>query len=235
MHLLTEPTTAASGLAIVVAAGLLHASFQLSSSVMTLLSGHALGRKKAHSRLLRLTASYIAGNAIMINLLLLAAAYVITGFDLPVSGLWAAVCGVGVGTAIGVFLLYYRANNTSWLPSTAQDYLFERTKKTKRSFEAFGLGMLTTLAEAPFLLAGLAFTAMILRGEPTVERMLMASTYVLLAILPLLILFVAIGSGTKISRLERWRDENQRFLQVASGSGLLVISLYAFFLFVYGS
>lgn len=44
---------------------LLMPSFQLSVSVLTLLSGHALGRKTAHARLLRLTGGFIIGAGVM--------------------------------------------------------------------------------------------------------------------------------------------------------------------------
>ena len=56
--------------AIILLAALTHASFQLSVSVLTLLSGHALGRKTAHMRLLRLTGGFILGAGVMTVLLI---------------------------------------------------------------------------------------------------------------------------------------------------------------------
>ena len=54
-----------TSLAIVGFAALIHASFQLSVSVLTLLSGHAIGAKKSHARLVRLTTSYTTGAGVM--------------------------------------------------------------------------------------------------------------------------------------------------------------------------
>ena len=54
-----------TSLSIVAFAALIHASFQLSVSVLTLLSGHAIGSKKSNARILHLTSSYTIGVAVM--------------------------------------------------------------------------------------------------------------------------------------------------------------------------
>ena len=66
---MSDFTTIAS-LAIILLAAIVHASFQLSISVLTLLSGHALGSSTAHHRLVRLSSGYIAGVGVMTVLLL---------------------------------------------------------------------------------------------------------------------------------------------------------------------
>ena len=58
-----------NSLAIIAFAALIHASFQLSVSMFTLLSGHAIGAKTAQRKLLRLTWSYLIGAAVMTMLL----------------------------------------------------------------------------------------------------------------------------------------------------------------------
>lgn len=55
----------ASSLAIVTLAALIHASFQVSVSVLTLLSGHSIGAKHSQARVLRLTFGYVVGVAVM--------------------------------------------------------------------------------------------------------------------------------------------------------------------------
>ena len=83
-----------SSFAIIVFAALIHASFQLSVSMLTLLSGHAIGAKTAHSKLLRLTNMFSLGVALMTMLVLSFIALVtqlIFGDIIPPIA-WAASC-----------------------------------------------------------------------------------------------------------------------------------------------
>ena len=57
-------------LGIVALAALIHASFQLGVSMLTLLSGHSLSRKRSQFRIFRLTTSFVAGVATMSLLIL---------------------------------------------------------------------------------------------------------------------------------------------------------------------
>lgn len=59
-----------SSLAIVALAALIHASFQLSLSVLTLLSGHAIGTKRSQAKVLRLSWGFIIGVGVMTLLVL---------------------------------------------------------------------------------------------------------------------------------------------------------------------
>ena len=64
-----------SSLAIIVFAALIHASFQLSISVLTLLSGHAIGKKTAYKRVLRRMGGFTAGVLLLTCLILSAVSY----------------------------------------------------------------------------------------------------------------------------------------------------------------
>jgi hypothetical protein len=44
----------------------------------------------------------------------------------------------------------------------------------------------------------------------------------------LLIVNGLIGSGHKISSIQKWRENNKRFLQFAAGSGLLILGCYLY-------
>ncbi len=234
MHTLTDPVTAASALALLLACALLHASFQLSASVMTLLSGHALGKKRSHARLLKLCGGYVLGNITSVGLLLLSATYIISALIVNTSALlWAGLALLGVVTGLVVLSSYYRNSTSSrlWIPLSAADYLYERSKRTKRSFEAFTLGLATGITELPFLAAPLLLTAMILRGNPDSTQLIAAIFYVLLACSPLLLLLALLGGGKKVSALEQWRQNNRLFLQIISGVGIIVISIYGYVTF----
>ena len=66
-----------SSFAIITFAAIIHASFQLSVSVLTMLSGHSLGRKTAHRKVLRLMGSFINGSIVATALLLASLSYLL--------------------------------------------------------------------------------------------------------------------------------------------------------------
>lgn len=232
MYPLTDPNSTLAAAAILVAAALLHATFQLSVSVMTLMSGHALGRKHSHLRLLNLCLSYIAGNLLMTVLLVLGALYILSALFLPLIMTWLALAVIGIFTGMAVLFVYYRPGKSQlWIPHAAAEYLYERSKKTKNSAEAFGLGLMTGMAELPFIATPLLLAAMVLRGNPDLTRLGAALGYALVASLPLLILLTLIGNGTKVSHIERWRENNRRFMNITSGLGLVILSTYVVVLY----
>ena len=67
--------------AIIALAALIHASFQLSVSMLTLLSGHALGAKARHSKVMNLAGGFSLGGITMTALLISAFTYGIYVFN----------------------------------------------------------------------------------------------------------------------------------------------------------
>lgn len=218
--------------AIILLAGLIHASFQLSISVLTLLSGHALGRKSAHSRLMRLTNTFMLGAGIM-TVMLLSTLSLVLSILLPDStpaSLWALICGAVVGVGISVWLFYYRSEKGTglWIPRSFAEYLHDRTKATRVSAESFGLGMVSVVAELLFIFAPLLVSALLLvRLEPD-QQLLGVVGYSLVSLAPLFIVGMLIGSGKKLSHIQRWRESNKRFLQFSAGSGLLILGAFVY-------
>src|SRR5664279_4822939 len=99
-----------TSLAIIAFAALIHASFQLSVSVLTLLSAHTIGAKHSQSKLLHLTTSFLFGAGLMTVLLLSFISLSllnIFGSDTP-QIVWAIACGMLGGVAISIWLFYYR-------------------------------------------------------------------------------------------------------------------------------
>lgn len=221
-----------SSLAIVVFAALIHASFQTSVSVLTLLSGHALGTKTAHLRLLRLTGSFIIGAGFFSLLLLSTLALVLAtifpdGTPLIV---WAISAGIAAGVGVSVWLFYYRRQHGTvlWLPRNVADYLSSRAKSTKQPAEAFALGMMSVVSEVVFLLAPLLITALVLiRLEPAMQ-LVGIGIYTVLSLTPLFVVYVLLGGGHSVARIQRWREANKRFMQFAAGSGLLILGIYVY-------
>lgn len=218
--------------AIIAFAGLIHASFQLSVSVLTLLSSHTIGTKASHAKLLRLTGGFLLGATVMTVLLLSFLALVVLQLfdgEIPLL-IWAVASGLLLGLGVAVWAFYYRKEQGTslWLPRGLARYLSERTKATKQAAEAFGLGLSSVIAELIFIFAPLLITALVIsRLEPS-WQLIGIFTYAAFSLLSLLIVTVLIGGGHKLSRIQKWREANKRFLQFAAGSGLLVLGFYVY-------
>lgn len=220
-------------LIIVAFAGLLHATFQLSISVLTLLSGHSLGKKTANNRLISLSTSYVFGVALMTILLMASTILIANNLFGPVAPilLWAIICGGTVGLGVTAGLFYYKRNTpgtTLWLPRPVAGYLHERTKATKNGAEAFGLGLMTALGELLFTIAPIVISALLIAELSPYWQLLAIIIYASISLLPLVIFWMLIGSGHKISELQKWREKNKWFMQFASGAGLIILGVFLF-------
>lgn len=224
-----------SSFAIIIFAGLIHASFQLSVSMLTLLSGHSLGRKTAHRRVMTLLNHFITGVFVLTTTLVATLAYylslVIQG-SLATEQLFAAVItGVLVSVGIATLIFYYRkGNGTSlWIPRDLAHFLTKRTKTTKSGAEAFSLGMASVVSELVFIVAPMFAAALAIVTLPSPWLQLVGVvTYTIVSLLSLLIVFTLVGGGHRISKLQAWREKSKHFLQFASGCSLLILAGYVF-------
>ncbi len=218
--------------AIVLLAAAVHASFQLSVSVLTLLSGHALGRKTARRRLMNLVGGFILGSAAMTILIVSFAAYAFGALLPPVTPLilWATSTGLAVGVGLSVWLFYYRrGEGTSlWIPRGFARYLDNRSRATKNVAESFGLGLTSVAAELLFIIASIVITALTLIRLTPEWQLVGVLLYGGVSLLPLLIVGLLIGAGHKLSRIQKWRETNKRFLQFIAGGGLIVLGAYIY-------
>jgi hypothetical protein len=221
-----------SSLAIISLAALVHASFQLSVSVLTLLSGHSIGAKHSQARLMRLTTGFVIGAAVMTILLLAFVSLMLILFygDTPPQIVWAASSGLLVGVAVSIWLFYYRHDKgtTLWVPKSFAAYLSDRTKSTKRSAEAFGLGLSSVLGELLFIIAPLLISALVLIQLSSFWQLIGIVIYTVISLLSLLIVWVLVGSGHSLGKIQKWRESNKYFLQFVSGAGLIVLVLFVY-------
>jgi hypothetical protein len=107
-------------------------------------------------------------------------------------------------------------------------YLSDRTKATKQTGEAFGLGVSSVVAELLFIFAPILVSALVLVKLDPVGQLAGIALYTALSLFPLLIVNGLIGSGHKISQIQRWREENKSFLQFVAGGGLVVLGFYLY-------
>lgn len=222
-----------TSLAIIALAGLIHASFQLSVSVLTLFSGHAIGAKTSHAKVVRLINSFSSGAAVMTLLLLSFVAFVAqTTFRTTTPNLaWAVACGMLMGLGVAIWAFYYRRadNGTSlWLPRGMARYLTSRSKQTRTSAEAFGLGLSSVAAELLFIIGPVFIAALALLHLRPEWQLVGLALYTILSMTSLATVTTLVGSGHKLSAVQRWRETNKRFLQFAAGSAMIVLGFYVY-------
>ena len=222
-----------TSLAIVAFAALIHASFQLSVGVLSLLSGHALSAKKSRARILRLTTSYTIGAGVMTLLILSFVSLIFLhafGSVVPLL-VWALVCGLVLGIGIAVWLFYYRRDSKGaelWIPRSFARHLHDRSKATHYGAEAFSLGLTSVVAEIIFIIPSLSISALVLLELPGSWQLVGIAIYMLVSLLGLLIAWALIGSGHSLARIQKWRVDNKRFLQFSAGGALIVLGFFVY-------
>lgn len=222
-----------SSLAVLALAALIHASFQLSIGVLTLMSGHAIGARRSKAKLFRLSAGYTLGAGVMtlllLSLIVLVFIHLFNG-GVPLSA-WAVTSGLALGIGIAVWLFYYRHRRKGtelWIPRAFAHHLTERSKATKQSVEAFSLGLVTVLAEILFILPSLAIAALVILHLPVQWHLAAVALYTAISIAGLGIVWALIGSGHSISKIQKWRAANKTFLQFAAGSALIILGFFVY-------
>lgn len=214
--------------AIILLTAAIHASFGLSVSMLTMMSGHALGKRTAARRVLRLSSAFGLGAMVMVALVVSSLALMIGNFmpDHTPLVVWSAVCGLMLGLGVAVWAFYYRHRQRGtilWLPRSFAGYLSSRSRATKDPAEAFGLGLSSVAAELLFTLPLMLLAAMLLIRLETPLQIAGLIVYSLTAGLPLLIITMLVGAGHSWSKVQRWREQNKRFLQFAAGSALIIL------------
>jgi len=228
-----------NSIAIISLAALIHASFQLSVSVLTLLSGHSIGAKHSQAKLMRLTTSFVFGAGVMTVLLLSFISLVLLnvfGGNTP-QIMWAAGCGLLIGVAVSVWLFYYRREKgtTLWIPRAVTGYLNKRTKSTTLSAEAFGLGLTSVIGELLFIIAPMLIAALVLIHLSPTWQLIGIAIYTVISLLSLLVVWVLIGSGHSLGKIQKWRESNKYFLQFIAGAGLIVLAFFVYVIEILGS
>jgi hypothetical protein len=218
---------------IITLAALIHASFQLSVSMVTLLSGHALGRKERASRSLRLVGSFLLGTIVMTMLAVSFIAFTASQLFQPTVSpiIWSVVAGLSIGLGVAVWAFYYRRERSGtslWLPRSIARFLAERTRATRYSAESFSLGIVSVIAEGVFVIGPASAAALAIIHLPAPLQLAGVVLYTTIASLGMLIVTVLIGSGKPLSRIQQWRESNRRFLQFAAGSALVVLGFFIY-------
>ena len=224
-----------SSLAIIIFAALIHASFQLSLSVLTLLSGHSIGKRTAHRKVLGMMNSFVIGVFVLTALLISTTVYyagvLINHVESAEQLIGAVVCGLMTGLGIATWAFYYRrgAGTALWLPRGFAHYLNKRSKSTKGRAESFALGMTSVVAEIVFIIGPVLAASLAIMTLPDISWQIGGvAIYLTLSLLPLLIVTLLVGGGHSVASLQRWREQHKRFLQFVGGGSLLILAAFIF-------
>ena len=220
-------------LVIVILASMVHASFHLSISILTLLGGHSLSRKKTNFQLTKLSMSLVFGSIFATVLIFCTFAYLGEIFYniafLKIT--WAVLIGMLVSAGISTWGFYYRRgkklqNGTElWIPRPMAKYLSLRASKTDHSAEAFSLGMVGVFSEILFYFAPLVIVSLLTTKFSPAFQFAILIIYVMISNLPVFSIACMISGGHPISEIQVWRNKNKRFMQFSAGLGMLVLAL----------
>lgn len=216
-------------LIVLIGAVFVHVCFQLSVSVLTLLSSHTIGRRLPNTRLLSLSFWYILGVGSMVGLLALSAISA-ERLLLAHDRTFAVIVSFTVAPLIALLtiLFYYRRGRGTrlWLPRPAAEYITERAKKTRSSVEAFALGATTALTELPFAIAPLAMVGFVTQGIASERWLALSVLYALAVCAPLAFVAFYISSGHAVSSVQRWREQSKDYLKWTSAIALILLTVY---------
>lgn len=221
-----------SSIIVIIFAALIHASFQLSVSVLTLLSGHTIGMKRSRSRLMHLMTNFILGAATMTTLLL---SFIILLsvkiFHGPAPDfIWAITCGLMFAIAILIWIFYYRRQKGTmlWVPRSFARMLSDRTKNTRSGAEAFSLGLTSVFIELLFIFVPILVASLAILQLPDYWSVFGGLLYIFISSTSLIAVAIIVYGGYNLSNFQKWRETNKYFLQFAAGAGLIALSLFVY-------
>ena len=224
-----EGLTIFSAIGVIVLAALAHATLQMNLGSLLLLYHESLG-KHIKKRTKFLVSNYIFGVFFLVLTSLAATAYfVFLFFGTNLSTICLVVLAVVlVALTLCIWLFYYRTGRSTelWLPKPVAKYIMKRTKQTDSNIEAFALGLLASFAEAPFFIVLMLITADSLLKLSIPLQIAMLTIYTVIALLPLVILRLAVRHGKTVVEIQKWRLNNKNFLKALSGTLFITLAIF---------
>lgn len=212
-------------------AAVIHATLQLELGALLLLYHASLG-KHVRKKTRNLVDSYIAGIGMLVFLAVAATAFILSrlfGTELYAEEILIVV-GMLMALAIAAWAFYYRRGKSTelWLPRTVARFIDKRAKATNSNTEAFSLGVLTSLAEMPWTMVLFVVAANSIIVLPAAYQLLAVALYTIIAIIPPVVLRLAIRRGQTVVDIQRWRVKHKNFMRVITGAGFLVLGFFIF-------
>ena len=217
---------------VILLAGLIHASFQLSISSLTILSSGHLKLLNPRRKLRALTRYFVLGVITTTLLLITSFTYLfwINYENNPDPMVTAIITGLGVGLGVSIWAFYYQRSKGTvlWLPRDMASFISNRSKKTDSLSEAFGLGMVSVIAELLFIFGPLSLASIAITKLNPNYQVLAIILYTLSATSSLILVAILVNKNGKLAKIQKWREENKNFLQFIAGTGLIILSLFIY-------
>jgi len=228
-----------------IVAALIQSSFALGVSMLALLTGRVLAKSESAHNLRKLSFFYVFGSFATTFVLITSTIYILLQIPIIWYGdrvifagaqdyrVWRTLVSIVIGVGIVILLFYYRRGKKNGtrlqlLPRNAAEYLYERTRVTKQSFEAFILGIASIVFELVYIFAPIVIAANLILNLASAQQILAIFIYTIISIVPLVILRINNRRGGKISAFQKWREKNKKFLQIAAGVLSIVLGIYLF-------
>jgi len=224
-------------LSIVALAAVVHATLQLGVGSLVLLY-HESSRKHIRKATKSIVSSYIAGIGMMIFLGLASTAFVIHNFFTTGLALEVLAAVIGVLAAFAILIWFFCRQNTSnedHMPRKVAEFVDARARITENNTEAFSLGVLTYMGEMPFVLVLALVAGSSIAELPDMWRPIVAGLYTIVAILPMIIVRIAVKRGKTAIAMQKWRAHNKLFLLFVSGAGFAILGAFIFVFRVLGN
>lgn len=214
---------------IIILAAVVYATLQLDSGCLLLLYHASLG-KHIRKRTKALAGSYIAGSGLM-------ALFGVALFYLAIAGIygqtlssWCLIAAAAVMFLLAVLMwcVYYRRGKSTelWLPKVVAKFITKRAEVTESNTEAFSLGMLSGFAEMPWTFVLMIVVANSLLCLPLGWQAVMAVVFAVIAILPLILMWIMIRRGKTVVDIQKWRVKNKTFIRIVSGISFAVLAMF---------
>lgn len=210
-------------------AAIIQASFSLGLSVFTLLSGSMLSRKGVANKSGLLASSYILGSLVFTSATLTVCLWMASSFSLDQNLTWFILAISSIMVGFLVILFYYRNDSGGtrlWLPRAIAKYIYNKTKHASSLGVSFTLGAQVVFFELVLVIVPIFVGAVVLSEADGPNRYLGIVVYSLATVLPLITLALAYRHGNKVGSVQRWRENNKRFMQVMAGSLMVILGVY---------
>lgn len=205
-------------------------TLQFDLSIVTFMSGHALGRQTSQRRLRLMVDQFTIGFVLM-AWLIISTTCLVLHFSLHelvnTSWFWTLASLLILGQTLLMALLGFGKKTTPhpWLSQAMRHFLTKRASKTRSPAEAFSLGLTGFITQTPVILLPFVITSAILLALP--NQWLVPGTVVFSLILsaPLLVFRGYLLNNQSGVGVQQFVIKNRRFFQIIRLICLLILAL----------
>lgn len=194
--------------------------------VLILMVSVVLGQGGSPSRLLKVGGAYIF--AIFATYLIAGLGLIYFFSTIPIVLAEYLSIAVGILVILGGILevkdfFWYGKGFSLQIPKKYADKIHDWSTTNKSTWGVMALGAFVAAVELPCTGAPYLAIITILRIDFTIWAFLLMVLYNIVFVLPLIIILIMVASGTKVSKVAKWKEESKGNMRLAMG--LLFVAL----------